>query len=84
MKNRCLIHKYDGLVQRVLHLWNRVIDTSSLDFPNNILNVEESETDKLTQLEPTFLGLNSVDSEECVVHDYLVRIYERLTLHLHD
>ena len=84
MHNRCLIHKHDCLIKRIRHLWKRIINGSGLNFPNDVLDVVESVTGELTKLKPTFLGLNLVNPEECVVHLDLVWIDESLTLHFHN
>ena len=84
MHNRCLIHKQDCLIQWILHCRNWVINSSVLNFLDDILDVIESVTGELTKLKPTFLGLDWVNPEECVVHNDVLWINECLTLHFHD
>ena len=84
MCNRCLIHKHNRLIERVLKFWNRVIHGSSLDLLNDILNIIKYVTDELTKLNPVFRCLNRIYPKEGVIHLHQVWIDERLALHLHD
>ena len=84
MCNRCLIHKHNRLIERVLKFWNRVIHGSSLDLLNDILNIIKYVTDELTKLNPVFRCLNRVYPKEGVIHLHQFWIDERLALHLHD